>query len=155
MGIIQFWTRGCNSRSGFHGQLNKRVRLTQNDKVINAYNWPPILVTWRAVWRWPCPFFREMHHQGLRHLWIASILDHRLSYKTGISDSFFLSDWESFEICSSWARRTLPALSVHHLRCVARGRWRSKGFGWLRNSTPQTLSTLCNEYFLHFGGIHW
>ena len=117
MGIIQFWTRGCNSRSGFHGQLNKMVRLTQNHKVINAYNWPPILVSWRAA---AVSFLLEMHQQGLRHLWIASILSHRLSYKPGISDSFFLSDRESFEICSSWARRTLPALSVHHLRCAAR-----------------------------------
>ena len=120
MGIIQFWIRGCNSRSGFHAQLNKMLRITQNHKVINAYNWPPILVSWRTVWRRPCPFFGEMHHQGLRHLWITSILDHLFSYKPGINDSFFLSDRESFEICSSWARRTLPTLSVQHLRCAAR-----------------------------------
>jgi hypothetical protein len=80
-----------------------------------------------------------------------------------LSDSFFLSDRESFEICSSALLRLegpyLPWPSTSF--CVARalsttvftrGMRRSKGFGWQRNSAPQTLSTLSREDCIHFGG---
>jgi hypothetical protein len=158
-----------------------KCEVTQNHKANNAYNWPSILFSWGGVWRRLCLFCGEMSHRVLRHFLLASILDHRVCYKpvvlpmrwslfwecmmtnkklfdlvvkftvsSIISDSFFLSDRDSFEMCSSSAWRTLSALAVHHLR----GRWRSEGFSWQRNSAPQTLSTLYREDCLHFGAIH-
>ena len=134
----------------------------------------PASFWWGGVILWECMMTNN---------WLFDLVV-KFSVSSILSDSFFLSDRDSFEICSSSSRRTLLALAVHQLLCCSHSvhhrfhSWYAKvkrfrlakkfssansfnplqrrlhTFWWQKNSAPQTLSTPCREDCLHFGGIH-